>query len=109
MQVEENAKLPPSQRVPMLKSSDDLVPLHWEASALGALQEAGEAYLIGIQHLMKHVQLMYKSNFRETHVQKMFIQVILKVQTCVRCMLSGLLFSRRILNLLGESKKMPCK
>ena len=49
MQVEENAKLPPSQRVPMPKKSDDLVPLCWEASALGALQEAGEAYLIGMQ------------------------------------------------------------
>ena len=60
MQVEENAKLPPSQRVPVPKKSDDLVPLRWEASALGALQEAGEAYLIGILDLMKCVQLMYK-------------------------------------------------
>ena len=48
MQVEENAKLPPSQRVPMPKKSDDIVSLHWEASALGTLQEAGEAYLIGM-------------------------------------------------------------
>ena len=48
MQVEENTKLPPSQRMPMPKKSDDLVPLRWEASALGALQEAGEAYLIGM-------------------------------------------------------------
>ena len=48
MQVEENAKLLPSQMVPMPKKSNDLVPLRWEASALGALQEAGEAYLIGM-------------------------------------------------------------
>ena len=51
MQVKQNAKLLPSQRVPVPKLSADLVPLHWEASALGALQEAGEAYLIGMQNL----------------------------------------------------------
>ena len=45
--IAENAKLPPSQRVPVPAKSDDLVPLRWEAAALGALQEAGEAYLIG--------------------------------------------------------------
>ena len=51
MQVKENAKLPPLQRVPVPKLSDDLVPLQWEAAALGALQEAGEAYLTGMQNL----------------------------------------------------------
>ena len=75
MQVEENAKLPPSQRVPMLKSSDDLVTLPWEASALGALQEAGEAYLIGIQHLMKcsvNVQMKFSRNSCSKNVQLMY-------------------------------------
>ena len=48
LQVEENQKLPPSQRVPVPAKSDYLVPKRWEAAALGALQEATEAYLIGI-------------------------------------------------------------
>ena len=46
-QVEENKKLPPSQQVPVPARSDDLVPKRWEAAALGALQEASEAYVIG--------------------------------------------------------------
>ena len=48
LQVEENKKLPPSQQVPVPAKSDYLVPKKWEAAALGALQEAAEAYLIGI-------------------------------------------------------------
>ena len=48
LQVEENKKLLPSQRVPVPAKSDYLVLKKWEAAALGALQEATEAYLIGI-------------------------------------------------------------
>ena len=66
IQVEENAKLPPSQRVPVPKRSDDLVPLHWEASALGALQEAGEVYLIGILDLLK----------RQVNIQMKFLPLV---------------------------------
>ena len=36
-QVEENKKLPPSQRVPVPAKSDYLVPKRWGAAALGAL------------------------------------------------------------------------
>ena len=66
IQVEENAKLPPSQRVPVPKRSDDLVPLRWEASALGVLQEAGEAYLIGILDLLK----------RQVNIQMKFLPLV---------------------------------
>ena len=48
--MEENKKLPPHMRVPVPAKSDDLVPKRWEAMALGALQEAGEAYLVGKFH-----------------------------------------------------------
>ena len=60
--VAENAKLPPSQRVPVPTKSDDLVPLCWEAVALGALQEAGEAYLIG--KISSELMTFCFSNFR---------------------------------------------
>ena len=71
IQVKENAKLPPSQRVPVPKRSDDLVPLRWEASALGALQEAGEAYLIGILDLLKR-QVNIQMKFFPLVFTKMF-------------------------------------
>ena len=71
IQVEENAKLPPSQRVPVPKRSDDLVPLRWEASALGALQEAGEAYLIGKLDLLK-CQVNIQMKFLPLVFTKMF-------------------------------------
>ena len=46
-QVEENKRLPKNLQVPVVKKDDDLVPLRWEGAALGCLQEAGEAYMIG--------------------------------------------------------------
>ena len=46
-QVEENKNLPPNRQVPVVAKDDDLVPLRWEGAAIGCLQEAGEAYLIG--------------------------------------------------------------
>ena len=46
-QVEDNKKLPPNMRVPVPKRSDDLIPKRWKAVAIGALEEASEAYLVG--------------------------------------------------------------
>ena len=46
-QVEDNKKLPKNMRVPVPRRSDDLIPKRWEAAAIGALQEASEAYLVG--------------------------------------------------------------
>ena len=60
--VAENAKLPPAQRTPVPARSDDLVPLRWEAAALGVLQEAGEAYLIG--KISTELTTFCFSNFR---------------------------------------------
>ena len=51
--MEENKKLPPHMRVPVPAKSDDLIPKRWEATALGALQEAGEAYLVGKFHVLR--------------------------------------------------------
>ena len=46
-QVEDNKKLPKNIRVNVPEKLDDLIPKRWESAALGALQEAGEAYLVG--------------------------------------------------------------
>ena len=45
-QVEENKKLPEGLKVKIPAKSDDLVPKRWEG--IGALQEAAEAYLVGV-------------------------------------------------------------
>ena len=46
-QVEDNKKLPKNLQVKIPAMSDELVPKRWESVAIGALQEAGEAYLVG--------------------------------------------------------------
>ena len=43
----ENALLPESERKKIPFYADDLVAKMWEGAAIGALQEAAEAYLIG--------------------------------------------------------------
>ena len=46
-QVEENKRLQKKDQVPVVQKDKDLFPLRWEGAALGCLQEAGEAYMIG--------------------------------------------------------------
>ena len=45
-QVEDNKKLPKNLQVKIPATSDELVLKRWESVAIGALQEAGEAYLV---------------------------------------------------------------
>ena len=63
LQVEENKKLLPSQRAPVPAKSYYLVQKRWEAAALGALQEASEAYLIGIFEIMCEMSVSSNSKF----------------------------------------------
>ena len=49
----ENALLPESERKKIPFYVDDLVAKTWESTAIGALQEAAEAYLIGKYKLFK--------------------------------------------------------
>ena len=46
-QKADNALLPQRQRIKIPEKEEDLVPLRWQGAAIGALQEASEAYLIG--------------------------------------------------------------
>ena len=49
-EVKHNKKLPKYLQVKILNKSNDLVPKRWEGAALGALQEAAEAYIVGEEY-----------------------------------------------------------
>ena len=101
-QVEENKKLPSLQRAPVPAKSDYLVPKRWEAAALGALQEAGEAYLIGnfftISVKCRSAAIF---PFQLMPVISCFqsIQANSKMQIYVQSIAKGLRFNRKTSNL----------
>ena len=64
--MEDNKKLPKHLQVKIPKKSDNLVPKRWEGAAIGALQEAAEAYIVGeLGFFFKKIKEMLEYCFEE--------------------------------------------